>query len=313
MITASLTCVHIRCGDDLRAPLAEAGFSDPYVRWCDPVADGPCPEELEGEDWRLMRARWLSDRYDLIFAECLTGLESDDRALFGALRGEAELVLWFEDDLYDQAALVRLLALLADRDSPPLSLIQYGGRLTELAPDALRDLFAARVPIDDALLDQGRRCWAAWRADQPRALIEISQEEIPGLPFFPAATIRHFEEFPCAEDGLSRTERMALMAAADGAGGDYDVFSYVQRGETAPWLGDMMFFPILRDLATCRQPLIRKAPDGRWEPTPAGLALLMGRPELSQLNVIDRWRGGVHISLKNDWRWSRRERRLRRY
>lgn len=307
------TCAHIRCGDDLRDLLAAAGLLGPYVRWCDPVADGPCPEALEGEDWRLLRARWLSDRYDLIFAETLARLEADDGALFAAIRRDDALALWFEDDLFDQAILVRLLAWLADRESPPVSLIQFEGRLAEQSPESLRALFDARQPVDDLLMDQGRRCWAAWRSDQPTDLIALAAETIPGLPFFPSALRRHFEEFPCAEDGLSRTERMALIAAADGAGDDDGLFSYVRRTETAPWLGDTMFFAVLRDLSTCRQPLIRRTADGTWAPTPAGLTLLMGRPELSQLNVIDRWRGGVHISLRNDWRWSRRDGVLKRY
>lgn len=292
--------LNIRCGDDLRDLLESAGVGGSYLKWCDPVCDGPTPD-LEGEAWYTLRARFITERYGEILASVYGDLVGQDRALEQA-HAYKEIVLWFEHDLFDQAILVRLLAWFADNPVQRLSLIQSDRHLSELKPRELSMLFSARQRVGEAELAFGRMAWQAWRQSSPTALsLLLERADVP-LPHFCDAVRRHFQEFPGRDDGLSHTERLAMLAIADGARGSPEIFRWVQRAEAADWLGDTMFWPVLDDLAHARMPLIRLV-EGGWTLTPAGASVLSGKLDATQFNGMDRWRGGVHLQGRGDWRW----------
>ena len=76
-------------------------------------------------------------------------------------------------------------------------------------------------------------------------------------------------------------------------------------------MGDGSFYRVLRALALARHPLIqmsnvREASLAEITITEAGRYVLEGRADHVELNGIDRWLGGVHLSGdQNRWRWDR--------
>ena len=195
-------------------------------------------------------------------------------ARLAAHPADAEVALWFEDDLYDALLQAQLEDRLAGRPGP-VSLVH----LRHPPRGDLRAAFAARERIEP---DPAR--FAAFRSPDPRAWLDV------------AAFERLLEELPDVRSGLTRVEREILAALADGPLPPHGLFAAVAQHEEPPWLGDTSVFALAGDLA----PLVAFT-DGRYALTPEGAAVLAGtatRPP------IDRWLGGVHLGPgQPDWVW----------
>ena len=64
-------------------------------------------------------------------------------------------------------------------------------------------------------------------------------------------------------------------------------------------MGDAMFAWYLNGLQTAKVPLV----DANCNLTRAGTRVLDGSQDAIELNGIDRWIGGVHLTANPDWRW----------
>src|SRR4029077_9441032 len=88
--------------------------------------------------------------------------------------------------------------------------------LGQLNGGPLAQLFPARKDVTAEQLALAREVWHAFRASDPAALVELTNRDLPDLPFARAALRRFLEEYPSTTDGLSRTQRQILRAAASG-------------------------------------------------------------------------------------------------
>jgi Domain of unknown function (DUF1835) len=323
---------HIRCGDDMRPAFAASGLSGRYVRWADPLCEGPTPDYVDAAEWRALRAAYATARYGVTRAEAECFLDEQDADLADAMSAD-EIVLWFEHDQFDQVILIYLLDWLADREVAPdrLSLVcidHYPGienfhGFGQLDAAALAKLFPERVPVSEDQVALARRAWAAFASADPRDLEALLLGDTSGLPFLAGAILRHFEDFPSSLDGLARTERQALMAAQSGDVSPSDVFAQCQAMEEARWCGDTMFWGWLRALAEARMPaLVIDGPDDWYRSrdgvrtstvglTRAGHALIRGAANWVRMGGGDRWMGGVHLEGREaTWQWDAAKRRL---
>ncbi|MHA1537074.1 MAG: DUF1835 domain-containing protein [Alphaproteobacteria bacterium] len=324
--------IHIRCGDDMRPAFEASGLAGEYVKCADPLCDGPTPADSEGAAWQAIRAGFASQTYDVPLAEA-ERFQTDQEAGLAKVESASEVVLWFEHDIFDQIILIFLLDRFARRPKPvaKLTLIciegypgidEFGG-LSQLGPDALRDLFANRAEITDQQTAVARRAWAAYRDADPRAIETLLGEDTRALPFLASALIRHLQDFPGLRDGLARTERQALLAVTDGPQSAEQVFAANQAMEEARWCGDTMYWAWLRRLARGRMPVLSITGPENWHldrelaaettigPTRAGQVLLNGGGDWAKFAGIERWLGGVHLQGSQPaWRWDEARRRL---
>jgi len=87
------------------------------VPWRDVLHDGPVPDELGAEALARVRAAHVAARGWAGEAEALVAfLERDAR--LATHPHEGEVVLWFEDDLYDALQLAQIGDRLAGRAGP---------------------------------------------------------------------------------------------------------------------------------------------------------------------------------------------------
>ena len=201
----------------------------------------------------------------------LRDLDARDRALADAAAGGGEVVLWFEHDLYDQLQLLQLLDRLADAARGRVSLVCIGAfpgvepfyGLGQLSPAQLASLHPGRAPVADAQWALARAAWAAFRAPDPVEIERVLAGDTDALPFLRGALLRHLEQFPAADDGLSRTERQLLEAAAGGAAGPRELFLADQAREEAVFMGDTTLWSYVAGLAAGPEPLLRVAAGGR--------------------------------------------------
>ena len=101
----------VRCGDDLRGRVPGE-----YLCVADPVCQGPVHGEFPME-YVSRRAAFVAGHY----AHDVGAVRARLGAEYMALRQLPEygrILLWFEHDLWDQAALIRVLSRLAGRAPP---------------------------------------------------------------------------------------------------------------------------------------------------------------------------------------------------
>ena len=319
--------LHVRCGHDILGKLQAAGVPGQFLVWADPLCQGPT-RAANGEPWYELRSRFIARSCGGEAGRIAESLRAADEALERHDPGD-ELVLWFEHDLFDQAILVHLLDRLAKRrGTGPLSIVTLDAHpsvprftgLGNLDAPALAELYERRIPVTPAMLAAGSAGWAALRAPTPEPASELARTGPDALPYLPAALARHLRELPSTENGLGRTEQLALEAIEAGAATAGAVFQRVQEREPAPWLGDAMLYAILAALSRLRAPLVRLG--GSWPADGAGFAsahvgltdggrAVLGRKvDAVALAGIERWVGGVELrGTRAAWRWDETSRR----
>ena len=153
-----------------------------------------------------------------------------------------------------------------------------------------------------AIFKSARHSWERFTSAVPLDLFAAAGEDAIGLPFLRAAMRRLCEEYPWTRDGLSRSQRHALYAVAQGPARLEELFSRAQAREEAFFLGQRAFSKILEDLCAGEGALIEDE-EGKLVPTALGRRVLAGDADWLDEHPIDRWVGGVHLRPEHLARW----------
>jgi len=301
--------VHICNGDSTADSLSLADLPGDIRVWVDALDQGPVLPVGDAEHYRVRNEFWRSRRQ--------AGHERDvadfDRAVDDTA-GAEEVILWFEHDVFDQLALVRLLARFARRGLPPqLTIVSIDRHpeianflgLGELKPEQLAALWPRRTPLSRDAIDEAITAWIAVTAADPRALPFLTRR-IKAMPFLAGALERHLEEFPDPTSGLSRTERQILAAIARGVSDQAELVKTASHDIDPRYpITSTVLEHTLNTLAKCG------FAEGTSAVTPLGRQALAGAIDRIAEVGIDEWRGGVHLAGKGPvWRWDSRERKL---
>lgn len=323
--------LHIRCGDDILGKLDQAGLPGDKIRWTDVLCEGPLHFHATEAERQRERAAYLSSRFFVPMTETYREIMGADWRV-DQCEQYHETVLWFEADLFDQAILVYLLQRLkgmAERTKVSLVCIgEFPGvdrfiGLGQLTAAQLGTLMPTRQEITRRQFQLAEETWAALNAPHPRDLVRLARSKTRALPFLPEALSRYLAEYPSTTNGLSRTAQMALEEIQGGASTPELAFRRVQAREPRPFMGDSMFFAVLRDLATGLSPVLAGAhprfsrlPDAEirdrqvWL-TAQGARILAGRADWCELSGVARQMGGVTLEGAHPrWRWDPSQDRL---
>jgi hypothetical protein len=215
-----------------------------------------------------------------------------------------EVVLWFEHDLFDQLQLLQALTALEELDLEPgrVAVVQTDHYLSNMTVDEILPLFAKRRTATPAIFKSACRTWERFTSASPADLYAAAGEDAIGLPYLRAALKRLCEEYPWRRDGLSRSERQALYAVAQGAARTDELFVRAQAREEAYFLGERVFARMLDDLRNTAAALI-EGEEGALVPTVLGRRVLAGDADWLDEHAIDRWIGGVHLQRGELTRW----------
>jgi hypothetical protein len=317
--------MHIRCGDDIRQALLEAGFTGAFNRHINPYLQGPV---TDAPDWLEQRARFIMESIgnldsSLTHDAVLQGLLEEESQLARASRDYERVVLWLEHDRYDQFVLLRCLSWFAEHGAPPdLQLVgpnDYPGAtrflgLGQLPPEALRLLWEQRRSLSKEQVAFGRTVWKAFRSSEPRPLADWVRTGTPLFPDLAAALRRHLQELPSVDHVLGMTQWLLLSVLAEqspvSAG---RLVGTVMQRDPLPGLGDIGYEYELRQLAKISDAVLlrneRRTEPGVWRHdaltiTARGRAALAGTVHLGLSELPERWVGGVRIAAgQNNWRW----------
>jgi len=312
--------LHITNGESVTNTFRQVRFPGIYLAWNDVLHDGPVPQTETLAELSGIRAQALAGFEGGDQEKFRAGFANRDRTLED-FRKHQDVVLWFEHDLYDQLQLLQLLDWFAQQDLQAinLDLIQinsypgvrpfYG--LGQLSGPQLARLFPARKRVTQEQKLIAREVWQAFRAGDPRALLEFAGQEHPEMPFLAAALMRFLEEYPSTRDGLSRTERQALQAAAAGKRKKNEIYFESRKQEDVPW-GDASVYLRLGWLAAGPNPALVEAQKNEFSISDAGRQLLEGKADWIALQGhVDRWLGGVHLTGEQpQWRWDAEKKTL---
>jgi hypothetical protein len=292
--------LHVTNGDSAGNTLRQTTLGGAVLSWQDALHEGPVPA-LPRPELLHTRARFLSGCGFGAEQAIRATLERRDRQLLDALHDGAQVVFWFEHDLYDQLQLIDALTLARSIDAAPELIVigSFPGKpsfagLGELTANELETLWPSRAPATREALDTARTAWDALQQPEPTALAALAVHETPHLPFLARALGRLLAELPSPKDGLSQTERFALEAIAAGARSPQAAFAASQRLEEAPFLGDTWFFRMLSTLEQGENRLVEG--DRELRITDAGERVLRGEANRVELLGIDRWVGGTHVT-----------------
>ena len=197
--------------------------------------------------------------------------------------------------------------------------------LGELSPDELASLFEKRVNVNSDVFELAETAWQAYRSNDPRAIEQLIAHDTSSLPFLKPAFRLHLERFPSARNGLGRIENRGLELVSTGLSRFVVLFPAFIEGEAGYGLGDAQLWNAMQRLTRARQPLARSNNDDplagsltsdkiyatSYEITEVGRAVLDGAADNVEMNGIDLWLGGVHLTdTKQIWRWDESQGKL---
>jgi hypothetical protein len=289
------TIASVRCGDDLRGRVPGE-----YFCIADPVCQGPV-DAYPLPAYVSQRAGFVAAHY----AHNVGAVRARLGAEYAALRRLPEhsrILLWFEHDLWDQAALIRALSILADMP-------QLAGRLHLMPADGLRSFpelpqeeLDALVPepLPWSAVEAGAEAWRAFAAEDPTALDTLSRRAL-ALPHLARALRRHLQDLPWTTDGLTLTERLLLQGIAAGAADESALYRHLRAADPVFHVTDLIVRDLLHRLSTGTRRLVtRGAPHAL---TPRGAAILAGE---ERYVPPPRFLAGVAIGPNSPWRWDPR-------
>lgn len=313
--------LNITNGDSAAGTLSEAGVEGKIISWRDVLHEGPVDSSLPLEQLSKQRARFIAERRWDDFAHVSGEFAERDRVLT-RLDYFDEVVLWFEDDLYDQLQLIQLLDYLSRGAArkKALSLIQVDGYIPPLSASRLNELDEKRSRVTEEQLELARRAWKSFGSDDPSAISRLLEASTSALPYLALALGRHLEEFPAVGSGLSRSEREALTAIENGHNTPVAAFLEVAKKQYSIFLGDSIFYSYLERLSGKKNPLVtwkdgtavvsptaehaREFVDGELVVTALGRDIVAGNRDWQTINTQSRWLGGVEIAPGGEgWRW----------
>lgn len=329
--------LHLADGESVAGTLRQAGLPGEVKVYGDLLYEGPTPAGLSRQEWCEIRARFHADAGYASLEDARQYVEASQRALESCLSYE-EVLLWTDHRLTDQLLLLNVLDWLGRQQlgATTISLIcvgRYPGienfvGLGQLSPDQLTSLADTRQHVSNAQFQLARAGWSAFTSADPGEIERVLQSDTSALPFLAKALLRHLEQFPSLQNGLSRTEHQALRLLRDHPLSAVRLFFAVQRAEELLFMGDLSFYHLLLGMASAKHPVVQTASTSglrlgdynpafeEWTKSPvtiteAGLEVLEGRADHIKLNGIDRWVGGVHLSgAEAAWRWDREASKL---
>ncbi len=315
--------LHIHNGDASADVAKQSSLPGEHFAFREALIDGPTPSGLSQSNWRQIRARHLSESYG-VNEECVSELSAQEAKL-ATFREHEEVVLWFEHDLFCQVHLIHLLNWFGQQQlgQTKLSLIcvgEFPGKpnfrgLGELDSEEFASLFPKRQPVTSDQLTIGAAAWQAYTSPTPSNLEEVLEGDTHSLPFLHAAVRAHLRRFPSTTNGLGAVESRGLELIQNGPQTFEDVFHYFRNVEPVYGLGDSQFWMALRRMIETEQPLLKNGvsgekvdvtvkPQATFEITDVGREVLKANADFVELNGIDLWLGGVHLTDNEPiWRW----------
>ncbi|EXX86404.1 hypothetical protein BG52_06535, partial [Paenibacillus darwinianus] len=244
--------------------------------------------------------------------------------LTAAADAEEPIVLWFENDLFDQTMLASLLNWFHRRKTAgaPVGRLEWivlsaqPGQdfrgLGELSPERLKTLWPLRKAVGDDDAAFGAEAWQCFASIEPQLLEKWLVKRVPSetARILVRAMCFHLRRFPSIRNGLGAVERETLSLLCQGPARPDELFRRIGEAYPIYGLGDLSYWSYLKRMESAGMLVIQGdqplpsfksvgPPDfDMWLVIMAayGTRVLAGQADLLRDGrYAERWLGGVRI------------------
>ncbi|MEY3565640.1 MAG: hypothetical protein RJA23_1810, partial [Bacteroidota bacterium] len=177
--------LHLLNGDQLALQLQDSPFFDTHLVFREALMVGPVKCKSLDEFWKI-RTEFITSSYGVSSKEYFHKTVSEIERLH-SLPEDAEICLWFEDDLFCQVNLWFVLSMLVDKPQinlfrafPASSTKKYqwtGFGQADL--NSLRNSYKARVPFTTSDVELGSSLWQAYSSQDWEVFKKLSLQTSP--------------------------------------------------------------------------------------------------------------------------------------
>lgn len=252
--------LHLLNGDQLTHQLQGAPYFQTHLVFREALIVGPVTGDSLGEFWRL-RTEFITSSYGATAEEYNQKTISEIERLY-SLPEDAEICLWFEDDLFCQVNLWFILSILAEmpklriyRVFPPDATTENEWRgFAKTSPEDLVQAYTKKILFRPADLELGKKLWSAYRQGDKLGLLALSKSQ--------SICFRKLEEVCKAQadrlkiDPMQRRPEKAVLKLLEEGITDFDkVFTLFSEREGIYGFGDLQVKVLLEYLVRIKQPL----------------------------------------------------------
>lgn len=298
--------LHISNGDCAVDALKKAGITGTFLPWRDVLHWGPVPATDDWQAFDAIRVKFLSS-HNLADDSVIKNQFDERRKVMSNCHQFKRLYLWFEADLYDQLQLLQVLVWLqqAGCDANNIQLIVTDLYLGPASEEDIQELLRFSETATAEHFKAAKQVWLVLTDSKPRGLASVPSLAL--LPFVKPAMHRLCQEFPDTVHGLGRIQLTVLQLAHEPHSAN-DLFKAYQQTEAEPFLGDAVFYAMVRDMLSAPQPLLKSLePELKdfWQQplitTDAGTQVTEKQINNLDINPHKQWLGGVHNQGQAIW------------
>ena len=313
--------LHVVQGALARGSLREAlGLNPQQILFNDVyLSVGPAPKSDDLDIWRSMRKQFARD--DLVNEQYWWSEEADEHEVTVNLErfvDDSPVFVWVAVGLPEQLLLAWMVYVFDQLELDPsrLRVVQIESMLSgqqflsisEMRPEQIGDFHTRQRQLNSEESEALRNAWRVYTSDDPSDLSAYIAEPSP-LPLLHEAVSQLVDRYPDKQSGLSVWDERLLHYTAERGPNAARVIGYAMGyNERLDYASDDYLFPRLRALgrSDIASPLIKIAGssqimrDCRVTLTPFGEKVLAGEASHVEVNGIDDWVGGVHLSSAAD-------------
>ena len=284
-----------------------------FLVWQDFLHIGPVPKKFSLQQLSKIRAYFLNN-YKYMPLTKANKLYEYRNEILENHKQYKKIMLWFEQDLYDQLQLLQILnwfeSHLSEGIKVTLSLTDR--HFVNYSPYELHEAIYYNKIITKNHLKLSKKIWSSFSDTTPLPWFKLLNELTPDVLSLKESIQRLLEEYPNTLNGLSRTAHQALLVISKGKEMQKEeIFTASQKEESKPFIADIIFWKILDDFIEYK--LIIVDEDSNISITDLGKAVLSGKKNWIGIKNIECWIGGVQLNSDNLWCWNNKEKTIAKY
>lgn len=306
--------LHIVSGITVTNVMKQAKLTGDFLVWQDFLHEGPIPKNFSLQQLSKIRAHFLSE-YNYVNLNKALQIFEYRNSILEKHKNYKEIILWFEQDLYDQLQLLQILDWFEAHLSKnvKISLIVTDGHFAEHSFQEIQEALQQKNTMTNKHFRLAKKIWLALSHTTPLLWFELLNQPMSELPSIKNSIQRLLEEYPNTLNGLSRTAHQALITILKGEKRQkQDIFIESQKQEEEPYIADIIFWKILEDFAKYKLITVNENSNNIYI-TDLGRDILTGKKNWITIKNTNHWIGGVHLSDDNLWCWDIQKKTIGKY
>ncbi|RTE52087.1 DUF1835 domain-containing protein [Arenibacter aquaticus] len=215
--------LHITNGDVLTEKLRTLNLQGDIITWREMLCEGKTETNVGSESFWKTRFEFLNKNYKISKSWFIDKTLKEYRTLCSH-KQEDHIVLWFENDLFDQINMLAVISWLkSHRPYAQISLVSGDEEvktdnllgLGSLNDDQLRKVFNNRTLLTQDDVEYADYVWQLYCSDNPIRLENLKDFDSFQFAHLSGAIEAHLLRFPTIKNGLNAVENNILKLAVD--------------------------------------------------------------------------------------------------